>query len=221
MLFHHTEFRARKASGFLNDASQVTVTGIEKCQAQATGTSRQRQAEVTVDHRSPTTRGPRRSAGDQAADRRAQAAGSSWTSTAPWPPSPPIPNSSGCHLRPERLLDHLARRYLVCVVSGRGLEDLRRKVGLGSVYYAADSRSPHRRAGGVGDRPRGGTRVPGGAARPPPRSCEQRCVRSTESWSEAKGLSVSVHYRLVAEAERPLTWTGQWQRWRPGILASV
>jgi len=114
-------------------------------------------------------------------------------------------------LRPERLwlppetralLDHMARLCLVCVVSGRGLEDLQRKVGLTSVYYAAAH--GHRIVGPAGSDV---DLEVGGEHREDLETAAEDLRNSlypvTGAVVEAKGLSVSVHYRLVAEDERP------------------
>ncbi len=107
-------------------------------------------------------------------------------------------------LSPETrtLLERLAGRALVCVVSGRGLQDLRRKVGLDSVYYAAAH--GHRVVGPAGS---GIDLEVGGEHRADLEAAAQELrdtLRPIEGIVvEAKGLSVSVHYRLVAEAEWP------------------
>lgn len=102
----------------------------------------------------------------------------------------------------RKLLSSLAERHLVCIVSGRGLNDLRLKTGLPELYYAADH--GHRVLG-----------PPGTAIDfeigPDDRhdleaasyELDQRLRHIEGAIVEAKGVSVSIHYRLVAEEERP------------------
>jgi trehalose 6-phosphate phosphatase len=118
--------------------------------------------------------------------------------------APIAPRPEQLWLPPETraLLDHMARLCLVCVVSGRGLKDLQRKVGLGSVYYAAAH--GHRIVGPAGS---GIDLEVGGEYREDLDAAAEDLRSSlypvTGAVVEAKGLSVSVHYRLVAEAKRP------------------
>lgn len=107
-------------------------------------------------------------------------------------------------LPPEtrNLLDGLARHHLVCIVSGRGLRDLRDKVALDNVYYAADH--GHRIEGPSGS----GIHLEVGAEYREMLGKAADAIRTRlaplKGWLvEDKGLSVSVHYRLVSEAERP------------------
>ncbi len=102
----------------------------------------------------------------------------------------------------RRLLSSLAQRHLVCIVSGRGLNDLKLKIGLPELYYAADH--GHRVLG-----------PPGTAidfeVGPDDRhdleaasyELDQRLRHIEGAIVETKGVSVSIHYRLVAEQERP------------------
>ena len=97
----------------------------------------------------------------------------------------------------------LAKRYLVCIASGRGLEDIQNQIGLGSVFYAADH--GHRVIGPAGS----GTCLEVGAEyrevlQAAARELDGRLVGIGGVTVEAKGLSLSVHYRLVAERERPM-----------------
>jgi trehalose 6-phosphate phosphatase len=102
----------------------------------------------------------------------------------------------------KNVLAHIANRHLVCVVSGRGLEDLQRKIGLASVGYIADH--GHRIVGPPGS----GIDLEIGAEHreeleAAARELERRLRGVEGALVEAKGLSLSVHYRLVAEGERP------------------
>jgi trehalose 6-phosphate phosphatase len=202
MLFHHTEFRARKASGFLNDASQVAVTGIEKCQARkaarTSATTSGGGSQLTIDRPPPEALNAlpeiRRQIGGRSCGFFLDLDGTL---------APIASRPEQLWLPPETrtLLDHMARLFLVCVVSGRGLKDLQRKVGLGSVYYAAAH--GHRIVGPAGS---GIDLEVGGEYREDLDAAAEDLRSSlypvTGVVVEAKGLSVSVHYRLVAEAER-------------------
>jgi len=101
----------------------------------------------------------------------------------------------------KHLLARLAGAHLVCVASGRGLADLQAKVGLPSVYYAADH--GHHIVGPEGS----GVELevaPEDSLELEKASYElERRLRDLEgAIVETKGVSLSVHYRLVAEAER-------------------
>lgn len=97
----------------------------------------------------------------------------------------------------------LADDHVVCMVSGRGLLDLQRKVGLDMLYYAADH--GHRVLGPpgsdidfeVGPEDRNDLET---AAY----ELDQRLRHVPGAIVETKGVSLSVHYRLVAVDERPL-----------------
>ena len=99
----------------------------------------------------------------------------------------------------SELLEALARICPVTVVSGRGLEDLRDKVGVRSLYYAADHGSQI--LGPV--RSRLELEV-GREYRPQLESAAtalRRALQPVEgTLVEEKGLSLSVHYRLVPES---------------------
>jgi trehalose-phosphatase len=105
--------------------------------------------------------------------------------------------------RTKDILSCLARRYLVCLVSGRGLEDLQHKIGLASVYYAADHGQRIVGPAGsgidleVGEEHR--EELQTAAA-----ELSLRLLPVDGVVVETKGLSLSVHYRLVAEGERGL-----------------
>jgi trehalose 6-phosphate phosphatase len=116
----------------------------------------------------------------------------------PHPEMAEMPEEAG------EVLAALAQGHVVCIVSGRDLAVLRRKVNLPSLYYAADH--GYRIAGPT----ESGIELEVGDP-------EDRQELETASYElerrlrgvagvvvETKGTSLSVHYRLVAESERPL-----------------
>lgn len=118
-------------------------------------------------------------------------------------PVAPRPDLVELPPRTKEVLALIAQRYLLCFVSGRGLEDLQRKIGLASVCYVADH--GHRIVGPPGsgiDCEIGGEHR--GKLEAAARELERRLHQVDGVVVEAKGLSLSVHYRLVAEGERPL-----------------
>jgi trehalose-phosphatase len=99
------------------------------------------------------------------------------------------------------LLASLARTHVVCILSGRELQDLRSKVGLTNIYYGAD----HGRHL-LGPTGRNLELVVGAEARTDLRSAA-RSIRSRLDdvegvIVETKDLSLSVHYRLTPEGQR-------------------
>ena len=118
--------------------------------------------------------------------------------------APIVPHPDQVRLPPETrtILSRLAERDLVCMVSGRGLDDLRQKVGLDSLYYAAAH--GHRIVGPPGS----GIHLEVGKEYED-ELCEaaqdlQTRLRSLDGVVlEEKGLSLSIHYRLVPERDRP------------------
>ncbi len=100
-------------------------------------------------------------------------------------------------------LNSLAERHVVCITSGRGLEDVQNQIGLGSVFYAGDH--GHRVIGPIGS---GICLEVGGEYREvlqaAARELDGRLAGIGGVAVEEKGLSLSVHYRLVAERERLL-----------------
>jgi trehalose-phosphatase len=119
------------------------------------------------------------------------------TAVAPRPELVELPEST------KLLLAALAQDHLVCIVSGRGLNDLRAKTGLAGLYYAADH--GHRVQGPAGTNidfevgPEDRTDLEAASY-----ELDQR-LRSIEgAVVETKGVSLSVHYRMVAQEERPL-----------------
>jgi trehalose-phosphatase len=112
------------------------------------------------------------------------------------------PSSTTMSPRVREVVARLAAKTLVCVISGRGLADLQSKVHLDTVYYAADH----------------GYRVvgPGGSdvdLEISPTNALELEAASRELGSrlqsvagaviETKGVTLSVHYRLVAASARP------------------
>lgn len=100
------------------------------------------------------------------------------------------------------LLDVLSRRYLVCVLSGRALTDIRQKVGLPRLYFGAD----HGRHL-VGPEGSAVENEVGAEARADLRSAARELRRLLADVQgvivEEKDLSLSVHYRLTPETQRP------------------
>jgi trehalose 6-phosphate phosphatase len=103
----------------------------------------------------------------------------------------------------RNILARLADRHVVCITSGRGLNDLQAKVALPTVYYAADH----------------GHRIRGPAATDIALEVAAENALELETISyelerrlhgiegaivESKGMSLSVHYRLTPESEQPL-----------------
>jgi trehalose-phosphatase len=101
----------------------------------------------------------------------------------------------------RRVLEELTRLFPVAVVSGRGLEDLKDKVMVRSVYYVADHgfqiRGPvrHRLELEMGGEYRPQLEQAAAALRRALAGIEGALV-------EEKGLSLSVHYRLVSESRQ-------------------
>jgi len=112
----------------------------------------------------------------------------------------------------RRILGALAGTYLVCMLSGRGLDDLQQKVGLPCLYYGADH---GRRIAGP---PSSGVEleVSGPARRVLVEAADELQRRLSAVAGvviEQKGLSLSVHYRLVQ--------TGEWARVAEATEAAV
>ncbi len=98
------------------------------------------------------------------------------------------------------LLATLSEGYLVCILSGRGLEDLRASVGLDHVYYAASHGHE------VEGPPDSGVHLQRGREFSTSLSAIARSLQEQLAWVdglvvEPKGLSVAVHYRLVPPSE--------------------
>jgi trehalose 6-phosphate phosphatase len=119
--------------------------------------------------------------------------------------APPVshPDLAEASLGTKAVLQSLADNHVVCVISGRGLEVLRAKVGLDSVYYAADH--GHRVLGPPGSGidfevgPEDRHELEAAAY-----ELERRLRDVGGAVMETKGVSLAVHYRMVAEADRPL-----------------
>lgn len=101
--------------------------------------------------------------------------------------------------RAKQVLQRLNRSHLVCILSGRGLEDLKTRTGLPGLFYAGDHGYRIEGPPGSGVAHEVGTAARGALA--------AAAVDLRDSLSrvagvviEAKGLSLSVHYRLVPPA---------------------
>ena len=116
----------------------------------------------------------------------------------------------GLTMRPElavmpedarALLASLAERHLVCVLSGRGLDDLRGLVGLDSVYYAANHGHEVEGPWGSPIHLRLGCEFRA-ALSAAAQELQQQLARIEGLIIESKGFSVAVHYRLVRPSQR-------------------
>ncbi|NLO28285.1 MAG: trehalose-phosphatase [Actinobacteria bacterium] len=113
------------------------------------------------------------------------------------------PDLTALPARTRDVLRLLARDHVVCLVSGRDLPDLRRKVGLAEVHYAGDhGHRIHGKAGsglelevGPGDRVELETAS---------YELERRLHPIMGTVVETKGTSISVHYRQVASDKHDL-----------------
>lgn len=116
-------------------------------------------------------------------------------------PLAPTPDLARVPARTRSILSDVAQRHLMCVVSGRGLADLRRKVGIDAVYYAADH--GHRIVGpqvsGIDIEIEG---AEAGTMLAAATELDRRLKHITGVLIEVKEVTLSVHYRLVAEGER-------------------
>ncbi len=116
------------------------------------------------------------------------------------------PSSATMSPQMREVIARLTATNLVCVISGRDLADLQTRVGLENVYYAADH--GYRIVGPKGSNvhleiaPKDA-----GELEDASRELESRLEDITGAVVETKGVSLSVHYRLVAETERPLVDT--------------
>jgi trehalose-phosphatase len=113
------------------------------------------------------------------------------------------PGSAAMPAHVRELLAGLATSNLVCIASGRGLTDLRSKVNLHTIYYAADH--GHHIVGPEGTgielevAPDDSLELEAASY-----ELERRLRDITGAIVETKGVSLSVHYRLVAEAGHAL-----------------
>jgi trehalose-phosphatase len=98
--------------------------------------------------------------------------------------------------RHKEVLEDLNQRYLVCILSGRDLDDLKTRIGLPGLFYAGDH--GYRISGPPGS---GVWYEVGGSASGvlAAAASELRDLLSSVEgvFVEAKGLSLSVHYRLT------------------------
>jgi trehalose-phosphatase len=118
-------------------------------------------------------------------------------------PFAPHPDLAEVPTKTRGILASMARNHVVCFVSGRGLADLRDKIGLVSAYYAADH------GYSIAGPPHSGIELEMGAENryeleAAAVELKRRLKMIDGAVVESKGLSLSVHYRLVAERERPL-----------------
>jgi trehalose 6-phosphate phosphatase len=102
----------------------------------------------------------------------------------------------------REIIDRLARKFLVCITSGRGLEELRHVVRVPSVYYAANHGHEILGPPGSGIILEVGTEYRG-AVESVAAEVEKALGSVEGVVIENKGLSLAVHYRLVAVEERP------------------
>ncbi|MFH1833899.1 MAG: trehalose-phosphatase [bacterium] len=118
-------------------------------------------------------------------------------------PLAPRPDLARLPARTRDVLASAAQRHLLCVVSGRGLADLREKIGIDSVFYAADHgyRITGPAGSGIGIEIGGEKR---GSMRAAALELDSRLRSVPGVLVEAKELTLSVHYRLVADTQRPL-----------------
>lgn len=122
----------------------------------------------------------------------------------------------------RRLLRALADDHVVCVLSGRGLDDLRQKVGLPNLYYGADHgrRIVGPPGSGVAHEVSGRA---GCALEEAAYDLERGLAAVAGVVIETKGLSLSVHYRLVQTHEwaRVAETTEDVVRRFPGLALSA
>lgn len=119
--------------------------------------------------------------------------------------APRAPRPELTRMAPEmkRALQALSQHYAVCVLSGRDLADLVRKVGMHTLYYAADHgfRVVGPKGTGidfeVASEAKGNLEAASYAI-------EQRLRDIPGVVAETKGVSLAVHYSHVGEADRPL-----------------
>ena len=119
--------------------------------------------------------------------------------------APISPRPELAHMPPEmkHVLETLSRHHVVCVASGRGLADLVQKVGMRNIYYAADHgyRVLGPEGTGIDFEVATESREKLEAAS---YAIEQRLRDVPGIVVETKGVSLAVHYRQVAESDRPL-----------------
>jgi len=118
-------------------------------------------------------------------------------------PIAPHPDQLQLPRKTRTTLSRLASRNLVCIVSGRGLEDLRLQVGLDPVYYAAAHGQRIVGPAGSGIDLEVGTEYKE-QLRAAAQELRDRLLSVEGLVLEEKGLSLSIHYRLVPERKRPV-----------------
>jgi alpha,alpha-trehalase len=117
--------------------------------------------------------------------------------------TPIVPRPEGARLdaRARRVLARLAARprTRVAILSGRGLEDLRRRLGAPGIHLAGASGLESLDVAGRRTR-----HVPAGRGLPAAlrASLEAWCRRFPGAWVEDKGATLAVHLRSVAPAQR-------------------
>lgn len=113
-------------------------------------------------------------------------------------PIAPRPELADLPPAARSVIERLSRDYMVCLVSGRGLDDLRAKVDLPGVYYAADH--GHRIVGPPGSRlehevgTESRAAVAAAAA-----EARRRLLLVPGALVEEKDLSLSIHFRLTPD----------------------
>jgi trehalose 6-phosphate phosphatase len=118
-------------------------------------------------------------------------------------PIAPRPDAAVLPERCRAVLKELGRHHLVCILSGRTLDDLRQKTGLTELYYGGDHgyRISGPQGSGVelrvGDEARGELESAG-------RQLRERLADVPGVVLEMKEFSLSVHYRLAAIEDEPL-----------------
>lgn len=124
--------------------------------------------------------------------------------------------------RTKEVLRSLAQDHVVCIVSGRDLPDLRRRVGLPELHYAADH--GHHVVGRTGSDlelqvgPEDRLELETASY-----ELERRLRRIAGAIVEVKGTSLSVHYRMVApeEHERISAIVGEVAESAPGLTLTA
>lgn len=123
------------------------------------------------------------------------------------------PTRAALPARARRALRSLARQdgIEIAVISGRGLDDLRRRVGIPGIHYAGN-------AGLATLAPDGRRAVHVPASRLLPRAivAEARafCRRHPGTWVEDKGLTLALHYRRLDPARGRAFLAGVTRHWR-------
>ncbi len=101
-----------------------------------------------------------------------------------------------------KVLAALAGNHLVCLISGRDLADLRRKVNIAGVSYAGDH--GYRVVGPPGSNIELEVGAEDGQLELAAAELEHRLRSIDGAFVEAKERSLSVHYRMVDKEQQPL-----------------